>query len=326
MSLSVALMVFVQEAAGDSTLPALWDRIDLVSGLRAGAMVVVGLPLVFFLSRLTRRWATSQVSAQVGLIAGKLVFYAGGVTLLVTTMLELGFSLAPLLGAAGVVGIALGFASQTSVSNVIAGLFLIAEQPFIVDDIIQVGDITGVVLSVDTMSVKLRTFDNRFVRIPNETLFKSTVVNITRFPIRRVDVRIGVAYREDPDRVRDVLLDVADKNPLALMEPEPRVIFDGFGDSSVNFLFAVWAARENWLELKNTIQPEVKQRFDEEGIEIPFPHRSLYVGSESGAFPIRVVDDEAASGPLRSGPSVEDVASAEVGDDRPHEQGADPVA
>lgn len=305
---------FVQEATAGDLPGTIWDRIDWATGLRAGAMVVLGIPLVFFLSRITRRWATTRISAQVGLVTGKLIFYAGAVTLVVTTMVELGFSLTPLLGAAGVVGIALGFASQTSVSNIIAGLFLIAEQPFSVDDVIQVGDVTGRVLTVDTMSVKLRTFDNRFVRIPNETLVKSTVINITRFPIRRLDVRIGVAYREDPERVRAVLLDVADKNPIALMEPEPLVIFDAFADSSLNLLFAVWTRQENWLELKNSIQEELKRRFDEEGIEIPFPHRSLYVGSESGAFPIRIVHDDgpAAPGPGHPTTSVEDVSSPQV--------------
>lgn len=299
MTVLPALASAVAQEAVQGDLPGtLLERIDLVSALRATAMVVVGLPLVFFLARLTRSWATGRIGAQVGLISGKVVFYLGAATLVVTTMVELGFSLTPLLGAAGVVGIALGFASQTSVSNVIAGLFLIAEQPFVVDDVIQVGDITGRVLSVDTMSVKLRTFDNRFVRIPNETLVKSTVVNITRFPIRRLDVRIGVAYREDPERVREVLLDVADKNPIALMEPEPLVIFDAFADSSLNLLFAVWATRENWLDLKNSIQEEVKKRFDEEGIEIPFPHRTLYVGSETDAFPVRVVQDEATGSDL----------------------------
>lgn len=288
-----ALAWALQEPAVQSELPAeLLERIDLISALRALAMVVVGVPLVLVLSKATRRWALGQISAQAGLIAGKAVFYAGVATLVVTTMVELGFSLTPLLGAAGVVGIALGFASQTSVSNIIAGLFLIAEQPFVIDDIVQVGDVTGRVLSVDTMSVKLRTFDNKFVRIPNETLVKSTVTNVTRFPIRRLDVRVGVAYREDPQRVREVLLDVADKNPMALMEPEPLVIFEAFADSSLNLLFAVWTTRENWLDLKNSIQEELKARFDEEGIEIPFPHRSLYVGSESGAFPIRLVQDE----------------------------------
>ena len=274
-----------------------WDcitSVGFVTGLRALLMVVIGIPLVFLLSKSVRKWSTAQINPQMGLIFGKLIFYVGLVTLIVTTMTELGFSLTPLLGAAGVVGIALGFASQTSISNVIAGLFLIAESPFVVDDLVQVGDVVGRVLSVDTMSVKLRTLDNKFVRIPNETLVKSTVTNITRFPIRRIDVRVGVAYKEIPARVRDVLLDVADKNPLALMEPEPIVVFEGFGDSSLNLLFAVWVTKENWLALKNSIQEEVKARFDAEGIEIPFPHRTLYVGSETDAFPVQLVQDLAA--------------------------------
>lgn len=303
----------LQEPTVQEGLPtAILEGLNVVSALRALAMVVVGVPVLLVLSNGARRWASARVSPQTGLIAGKVVFYVGAATLAVTTMIELGFSLAPLLGAAGVVGIALGFASQTSVSNIIAGFFLIAEQPFVVDDLIQVGEVTGRVLSVDTMSVKLRTFDNRFVRIPNETLVKSTVINITRFPIRRVDVRIGVAYREDPARVREVLLDVAEKNPMALMEPEPLIVFEAFADSSLNLLFAVWATRENWLELKNSIQEEIKARFDEEGIEIPFPHRTLYVGSESGAFPIRLVQGESPA-------SVEDVAPPQVRDDGPDE-------
>lgn len=282
-----------EAAQGGGVTADLLSRIGVVAGVRALVMVVIGVPVVFLISGWARRLATARISPQVGLVAGKLLFYFGLVTLLITTMTELGFSLAPLLGAAGVVGIALGFASQTSVSNVIAGLFLLAERPFIVDDLIQVDQHVGRVLSVDTMSVKLRTLDNRFVRIPNETLVKSTVINITRFPIRRLDVRVGIAYREDPERVRRILLDIADRNPMALMEPEPLVIFEGFGESSLDMLFAVWTTRENWLELKNTIQEEIKARFDAEGIEIPFPHRTLYVGSESDAFPVRMVRDAA---------------------------------
>lgn len=280
----------VAQGAGESVLTG----VGLVSGLRAAVMVVIGLPIVVVLSKGARRWGTARINAQAGLIGGKLIFYAGLTTVAVTTMTELGFSLAPLLGAAGIVGIALGFASQTSVSNVIAGFFLIAEQPFVVDDLIEVGGVTGRVLSVDTMSVKLRTLDNKFVRIPNETLVKSTVTNITRFPIRRVDVRLGVAYKEDPKRVREVLLDLAEQNPVCLMEPEPIVVFEGFGESSLNLLFAVWTTRENFLAMKNSIQEEVMERFEEEGIEIPFPHRSIYVGSETEAFPIRLIADASA--------------------------------
>ena len=296
MSGGTVLAVFVQQAQGSDSLGRLLDtltNVGVLAGIRVFVMLVVGVPLAYFGSKWIRKWISGQVNPQVGLISGKLVFYLVLAALAISTMAELGFSLTPLLGAAGVVGIALGFASQTSVSNVIAGLFLIAERPFSVDDLIQVGDVTGRVLSVDMMSVKLRTLENKFVRIPNETLVKSTLTNITRFPIRRLDVRVGVAYKEDAERVCAALLDVAEKNPLALMEPEPIVIFEGFGDSSINFLFAVWTTQENWLGIKNSIQEEVKARFDQEGIEIPFPHRTLYVGSETGSFPIRLVQDGA---------------------------------
>ncbi len=289
------------EGASPSVIESV-SSVGLAVALRTLVVVIVGIPVLTLAARWTRRWFGKQVSLQAGLIAGKAVLYLGFGILAVSVLRELGFSLAPLLGAAGVLGIALGFASQTSVSNVISGLFLIAEQPFVADDVIEVGGVRGRVLSIDAISVKLRTFDNRMVRIPNETLVKSQVINITRFPIRRVDVNVGVAYKEDAERVRRILLDIADRNPMSLMEPNPVVIFDGFGESSINFLFGVWATQENFLALKNSIQEEIKARFDAEGIEIPFPHRTLYVGSETGAFPVQVVDPTATE-PATQDPS-----------------------
>ena len=193
-----------------------------------------------------------------------------------------------LLGAAGVASVAIGFASQTSASNLISGLFLLFEEPFEVGDIIKVGETLGEVISVDLLSVKLRTFDNLFVRLPNETLIKSEVVTLTKFPIRRVDLQLGVAYKEDIAKVREVLASVADHNPLCLDEPEPLFIFLGFGDSSIDLQFSVWAKREHFLDVKNSIQEEIKVAFEAHDIEIPFPHRTLYTGSVTEPFPVHV--------------------------------------
>jgi small-conductance mechanosensitive channel len=140
-----------------------------------------------------------------------------------SAMREMGFSLAVIMGAAGVLTVAIGFASQTTASNLISGLFLIGERSFEIGDIIKVGNTTGEVLSIDALSVKLRTFDNLFVRIPNETLIKSEVTTLSRFPIRRLDLQLGVAYKEDIEQVRKVLMAVADSNPLCLDEPSPAV-------------------------------------------------------------------------------------------------------
>ncbi len=284
----------VARAASDPTLTEILRQEGLRPILRAALILIIGLPLSYWLAKWARLFVGGRYNPQRGLIAGKVVFYPALVILLVTVLRELGFSLAPLLGAAGILGIAIGFASQTSVSNVISGLFLIGEQPFVVDDVIQVGDTVGRVLSVDMLSVKLRTFDNKLVRIPNESLIKSEVTNITRFPIRRLDIPVGVAYKEDVQRVREVLLDVSERNPKALMEPAPVVFFEGFGDSAVNLRLAVWATKESWLELKGSIHQEIKERFDAEGIEIPFPHRTFYTGLATDPLPIRLVGDPGA--------------------------------
>jgi small-conductance mechanosensitive channel len=253
------------------------------------SLIIVGIPMLFLISKWVRIYIKKKMSAQQAMIISKFIMYFGLVIILLSILQKLNFPLATLYGSAGIIGIALAFASQTSVSNIISGLFLIAERPFEVDDIIKIGNTTGVVLSVDVLSIKLRTFDNKFVRIPNETIVKSELTNVTKFPIRRVEMNVGVAYKEDIGSVREILLDVAKKNPLCLNDPEPIVVFTGFGNSSLDFLFGVWAVKSDWLKLKNSIAEDVKKRFDEKGIEIPFPHLSLYSGSKTEPIPISIV-------------------------------------
>jgi small-conductance mechanosensitive channel len=260
--------------------------------LRFAALLFIGLPIVFLLRTWIKKYVTKKISPQQGMVLSKVVFYSGILIILFSLLNELNFKMSHLLGAAGIIGIAIGFASQTSVSNIVSGIFLIGEKSFQVNDIIKVGETTGVVLSIDTLSIKLRTFDNKFVRIPNETIIKSEVTNITKFPIRRVDLNISVAYKEDIARVREVLLNVAHKNPLCLNEPEPLVIFSNFGNSSIDLLFIVWAVKTDWLMVKNSMFEEIKKSFDEEKIEIPFPHVSLYRGSATEPFPVSIVQTE----------------------------------
>ncbi len=269
--------------------------------LRAALILVIGIPAAWAIARFARDYAIRTYDAQKGLVVHKSVFYPAVLVILVTVLRELGLSLTPLLGAAGIVGIAVGFASQTSVSNIISGFFLLAEAPFKVGDVIKVGETTGVVMTIDMLSVKLRTFDNQMVRIPNEALVKTEVTTVTRFPIRRMDIPVGIAYKEDAGRIREILLEIATANPRVLMEPEPIVIFEGYGASSVDFKLASWTQTPIFLPVRNELFEEIKARFDAEGIEIPFPHRSLYTGSDTAPFPIRIVSD----GPVEDGGALE---------------------
>jgi small-conductance mechanosensitive channel len=263
------------------------DRVAVV--LKAGLMVLVGLLLARILSAGVVRLLIHQADVHQRMLLRRVTFYLVAGLFVASAMTQLGFDMGVLLGAAGILTVAIGFASQTSASNVISGLFLLGEKAFAVGEFIRIGNTTGEVMSIDLLSVKLRTFDNLYVRVPNENLVKSEITNLTRYPIRRVDLQIGVAYKEDMDHVRSVLMEVADRNPLSLEEPAPVFIYQGYGESALTFQFSVWATRETFLDLKNSIQIDIKNAFDEHGIEIPFPHRSLYTGSLTEPFPVRMV-------------------------------------
>jgi len=105
-----------------------------------------------------------------------------------------------------------------------------------------------------------------------------------------MDFNIGVAYKEDLQRVRETLLAIAHENPLCLEEPEPLLVFNGFGNSSIDILLGIWFEKSNYLAVKNSVIMTIKQRFDSLGIEIPFPHVTLYAGSATEPFPVRQVD------------------------------------
>lgn len=260
--------------------------------LRAILILISGLVVARLAGSVAGRTVGARLGKQESMVTRRLVFYGLMGLTLAATLNQLGFNLGVLLGAAGILTVAIGFASQTSVSNLISGLFLIAERPFVVGDVITIEGQTGEVLSIDLLSVKLRTFDNLMVRVPNESIIKTRVTNLTRFPLRRADLQIGVAYKENLTRVHDTLIRVAEANPLCLDEPEPLFIFTGYGDSALTMQFSVWGVRENFLNLRNSMYLEIKTAFDEAGIEIPFPHRTIYTGAVTQPFPVRVVKSQ----------------------------------
>jgi len=256
--------------------------------MRSLILILIVWPMIQVGSRVMDRALTKHVSSQAGMLGRQFTRYIGGFILILTVMAQMGFKITTLLGAAGIAGVAISFAAQTSLSNLISGVFLIWEKPFSVDDVIRIGGTTGVVVAIDLLSTKIRTFDNTLVRIPNETLIKTELTTITKYAIRRFDINVGVAYKEDVKKVIKVLKEVANANPYCLDEPEPIIIFLGFGNSSLNFLFGVWFAKQDFLALRNSIQQEVHDRFREEGIEIPFPHVSVYTGSVTEPFPVEL--------------------------------------
>ncbi|MDA3923140.1 MAG: mechanosensitive ion channel family protein [Kiritimatiellae bacterium] len=255
-------------------------------------LLCAALPVVFVLSRLFRRAMAKRISAQMAMLISKALSYIALSIIVISIFRQLGVKLTPLLGAAGIMGVAIGFAAQTSLSNLISGVFLILEQPFQVGDLVRVDENSGRIHSIDLLSVKIRTFDNTLIRVPNETMLKTTVTNVTAFPIRRFDIVVGVAYKENLKRVKEILLDVANSISVVLDEPEPFFLFKGFAESSIEIQLGVWFIAEDYVMVRNRLIMGIKTRFDKEGIEIPFPHRSIYTGLASQPFPVRVVEGD----------------------------------
>ena len=260
---------------------------QIILWTKAIVILLAGLLLARLIANALFRAVDGFMGVAAAATLKRIVLYGLSAIVVLSTMHQLGFSLGVLLGAAGILSVALGFASQTSASNLVSGMFLVLEKPFAVGDVIRVGGTTGEVLSIDLLSVKVRTFDNLFVRIPNESLIKTEITNLSRFPIRRYDMQVGVAYKEDLAQVHELLIEVADAYEYCLDHPRPLIIFQGFGESSMDLQFSVWTTKENYLRVRNELPPRVKQAFDDAGIEIPFPHRTVYTGAETAPFPIR---------------------------------------
>ncbi len=256
--------------------------------LRIAIILVVGTIIISLLGVLMKKILPSKLSQQRKMIINRFVRYTAIVILFTVIISELNIDMAAIFGTAGVIGIVVGVASQTSIGNIVSGFFMVSEKPFEIGDQIRIGDKTGVVHSIDLLSIKIRTFDNLLLRIPNQTVISSEVINVTRFPIRRLDFEIGVAYKENLELVMQTLQEVAKRNPLCLDEPEPLIVFKGFGASSILVQFGVWFERANFLKVKNSVFMEIKEAFEQKGIEIPFPHISVYTGEVTKPFPVEV--------------------------------------
>lgn len=243
--------------------------------LRAALLVLFGLLLARIAGILTERMVLRISQPERATLSRRAVSLLVLTLSLLSAMQQVGFDLSILLGAAGMLTVAVGFASQTSSSNIISGLFLIAERPFSVGDAIQVGTQSGEVLAIDLLSVKLRTFDNRYVRIPNETVMKSEVTNLTRFTIRRLSIPLIVPHRTDLDAVRRVLLEVAAGDALVLDEPKTEVRFSGFIPDGAQVELVVWVERVRLLEVQGGLGWRVHQALAASELDLTPSYRKM---------------------------------------------------
>lgn len=220
------------------------------------------------------------------------IFYTIFIFFIIAALKEAGFKVSIFLGAAGILTVALGFASQTSATNLISGLFLIGEGSFEIGDVIQMSlirgqIIEGEVISIDLLSVKLLTMDNTYIRVPNEQLIRTPVYNLSKYPIRRIPVTLPVTFHEDLSKVRKVLTQTAQYHTLILDDPKPHVAVTEFAESSIELTFTVWCHQSHYVQVKDEILERIRNSFIEHQIEIPVPKMGFVNEAELAATNLR---------------------------------------
>jgi len=255
--------------------------------------------LLGLLSRAFRRTLQNKVLVRttldegqrysLGQITGYGVFLFG----LLVGLQWAGLNLSNLVLLGGAVGIGVGFGLQNIANNFVSGIILLMERPIRVGDRVEVGGTNGDVVRIGARSTWVRTNDNVVIIIPNTEFVNNRVTNWTANDRQvRFSIPLGVSYGSDPERVREILMGVALAHPDVLKDPEPELLFAGFGNSSLDFELRVWTiTRVQWPRvLSSELYFSIFRAFRENGIEIPFPQRDLHLKTVSS--PLRVARDE----------------------------------
>lgn len=197
----------------------------------------------------------------------------------------LGVNMGPMVAAIGAAGLVLGLALQGTLGNLASGLMIMIFRPFDVEDVVLTAGAHGRVMGMTLMTTTIRTMDNRTVHVPNSMVWGDVITNITANGTRRVDMVFGIGYGCDFARAREVLLEILTSHEKVLDDPEPNVRVHELGDSSVNLITRPWVHTPDYWEVMWDVTEAVKRRFDEEGIQIPFPQRDVHFYNEGPPAP-----------------------------------------
>jgi len=255
--------------------------------------------LLFYITSKLRRWivykllAKSKIDLGVRVAFGTIFRYIILVIGLIIVLQTVGIDLSTVTILAGALGIGIGFGLQNITNNLVSGIIILFERPIKVGDRIEVGNVSGDVVRISMRSTTIITNDNISVIVPNSDFISSTVINWSHIDRNvRLNFLVGVSYRESPEHIKKILLEVAAENDGVLKEPKPDVLFDEFGDSSLVFNLRVWTRQyiNRPGVLKSQLYYAIFEKFRQHGIEIPYPQRDIHL--KSSATPIYIQSGE----------------------------------
>lgn len=259
---------------------------SLTSGdwISASAILLGGIVAAVITSQLLRRVIAHGIGPGfASIMLARVASYAVFLVSLFYALTTLGVRVGPLLGALGLGGLVLALALQSVVENFVSSIILQARRPFTIGDTVELDGHVGIVADIDARTTLVRSLEGTQVRVPNAKVLSSTIVNLTREPIRRSTLEVGVAYDTDLQRARDALQSAVDRVPRILDEPAPMLNLTGFGESSIGFSILYWHASDVPSELatRTDLTIAVHQAFAAEDITIAFPQVVVWSGSDS---------------------------------------------
>lgn len=190
---------------------------------------------------------------------------------------QLGIQTTSIIAVLGAAGLAIGLALQGSLSNFAAGILIVIYRPYKVGDYIQADNHLGTVDDIQIFSTVLKTPDNKLVIVPNGSIMNGSIVNFSNQDKRRVDIIASCSYEDDIDKVKSVLADILSKDDRILSEPMPRIAVSELADSSVNLIVRPWVKNSDYIDVYYSLLEEIKKRFDQEGISIPYPQSDVHI-------------------------------------------------
>ena len=242
--------------------------------------------ILFFVTAKLRQWlvykvfAKSNIELGVRVAVGTIVRYVIVLIGLFVILQTLGIDLSSITILAGALGVGIGFGLQNITNNFVSGLIILFERPIKVGDRIEVGGIAGDVTNISMRATTILTNDNISIIVPNSEFISSSVINWSHNDRKvRFKIPVSVAYKEDPERVRDIIVDVAKNCKGVLADPEPILRFDKYGDNALIFSLRVWTSEyiNRPGAFRSMLYFDLFKRFRTEGIEIPFPQRDIHI-------------------------------------------------
>ncbi len=228
-------------------------------------------------SSLEKGMAAKNVDSTVARFTRNIVYYALFAMVIVAALGQLGVQTASFVAIVGAAGLAIGFALQGSLANFAAGVLLILFRPFKAGDFIEAGGASGVVKEISIFSTILTTGDNKMVVIANNAVMGGNITNYSAMPTRRVDMVVGVGYGADLALVKKTLQELVDADERVLKDPAATIAVSELADSSVNLVFRPWVNSADYWGVFFDMNERIKLRFDELGIEIPFPQMDVHL-------------------------------------------------